>query len=82
MDNVKGYKTSDLPLAGYLYYKGMKILGTVQSKNDENRKFFVFIDGPLRDQLVEEFVTGDDMVSANGYFKATREVRRYLYEEV
>ncbi len=82
MDNVKGYKTADLPLAAYLYLKGMKVLGTVQAKNDEKRKYFVFVDEELRDAWVEEFITGEDEVSASKYFKATREVRRYLYEEV
>lgn len=80
-NDVKAYKTSDLPLAAYLYLKGMTILGTVKDKHDQKRKLFVFVDTPERDSWVDEFVTGNDTVSAKVYFKATREVRRYLYEQ-
>lgn len=79
--DAKPYKTSDLPLAAYLFSKGMTILGTVHSKTDGKRKYFVFVDHPQRDEWVEEFVSGNDQVSAGYYFKATREVRRYLYED-
>lgn len=79
--DVKGFKTSDLPLASYLYCKGMTILGTVPDKVDPKRKNFVFVDTPERDSWVDEFVSGNDLMSARQYFKATREVRRYLYEQ-
>lgn len=71
------YKTSDQDLAAYLMLKGMKLVDTVPSGRP-NRQDYVFVDEEFRDELVQQFISGNDEVSASQYARARRAVRRYL----
>lgn len=81
MEDVKPYKTSDTALASYLVTKGMKILGTVPHEQDEKRKVFIFADHSDRDKWVEEYLTGDDQVSASLYARTYKVTKRFLYDD-
>lgn len=74
---MEPYKTSDQDLAAYLMLKGMKIVDTAPSEKP-NRQNYIFVDEQFRDDLVQEFLSGRDSVSASAYARARRAVRRYL----
>ena len=75
------FKTSDLPLATYLYTKGMTILGTVPDKNNPKRQQFVFADHEERESFVEQFLSGDDLISASQLFRGFWAVKRHLHDD-
>ena len=79
--NVTPFKTSDLPLATYLYTKGMTILGTVPDKNNPKRQQFVFADHEERESFVEQFLSGDDLISASKLFRGFWAVKRHLHDD-
>lgn len=79
-EDIKGYKTSDSALASYLVTKGMKVLGTVPHSRDPRRLVFVFVDHPERDEYVEEYLTGNDMVSASYYARTYKVIKKLIHE--
>jgi hypothetical protein len=74
---MEPYKTSDTPLAAYLYMKGMNVLTAMQSPSDPQRKDFVFVDTPEREEYVKEY--RDSGISE--YRKAYKELIRMVREE-
>jgi hypothetical protein len=75
------FKTVDLGLAAYLLYQNMTLLGCVDAGSG-GRLFFVFTDDPARDVLTEQFMTGQDSVSASRYFRSLRRCKAALREPV
>ncbi len=75
------FKTSDLGLAAYLSYMGMTVLGCVSS-GEAGRLFFVFTDVDGSKQLVENWTSGHDEVSASRYMRALRQCKRRLQDPV
>lgn len=78
---TKPLKTSDLGKAAFFLYRGLILLGCVDS-GESGRLFFVFEDVPMRDALEEEWTSGKDMVSASGYFRSLRVCKKKLQEPV
>lgn len=78
---MKPYKTSDLGIAAYLLSQGMNLLGCIES-GEANRLFFVFEDQDIRDQYLEDWTSGKDMVSASHYFRCLRVCKKRLQEPV
>lgn len=81
-EEIKPFKTSDTGLAGYLFAKEMRILGTIPDSSDPKRRHYVFVDHEKRPEWVEEYITGHDMVSAKYYNRSISMVKRYLSVEV
>lgn len=73
---LEPYRTSDLPLAGYLHYRGMAILTTRDDPNDQKREIFVFIDTPERTQYESDW--RDDKDGCRSYWRSLRTVKHTL----
>ena len=81
---MKHYRTSDLGEAAYLLYKGMTLLGPVETENPKRHALY-FIDDNQRETYINEFLSGDGMVSAKKYsscaHKVAKELRNPLRKE-
>lgn len=81
---MKYYKTSDLGIATYLLYKGMTLLGPVETSNPKRHALY-FIDDDSREEYIDEFLSGTGTVSAKKYsscaHKVAKELRNPLRKE-
>lgn len=77
MDELEPYKTSDFPLAAFLYMKGLAIVTVTPDPNNDSRKIFVFLDIDKRPLLEVEFA--DNKGQFKDYYYAIKSVRSHLY---
>lgn len=75
------YSTSDLGLAAYLLYRGMTLLGTVET-SDPKRHALYFIDDDNRADWVTEYLGGKAMVNAIQYSSCAHKVAKELKNPV
>jgi hypothetical protein len=76
----KYYKTSDLGLAAYLLYKGVKVLGTAETSNPR-RHAILFEDQDDRESFEEEY-RNDGQVSAIAYSSCAHKIAKELKNPV
>lgn len=74
---MKYYQTSDLGIAAYLVYKGLTLLGPVETE-DPRRHALFFVDDDNREQYVKEFEDGTGEVYAKKYSACAHKVAREL----
>lgn len=78
-EELQPFRTSDLPLAAYLYMKGLAIVTVTPDPVNDRRKIFVFLDVPERIVYEQEFLNNEG--NYKDYFHAVKAVRRQLYGE-
>lgn len=82
-ETSKYYRTADLPMASFLYAKGIELVN-IDKLSDEKRAYFVFVESPLREELthIYNFVPDDDeraFVDARKMIYANKTLKEKLY---
>lgn len=68
MKEPNTFQTSDLPLATFLYAKGIKLINIRDTPNDTKRKVFVFIEPPP--ELLASFQSGTAEINVLAFHNA------------
>lgn len=81
----KYYRTADLPMASFLFAKGIELVN-IDKLSDKKRAYFVFVESPIREELtyIYNFVPEDDeraSVDARKIIYATKTLKEKLYRD-
>lgn len=80
MTKVNTYQTRDLPLAAYLLYNKMELLGSATTSKPGSN-MIVFLEHKNREQLIQEFEAGAT-VNAKEYAKCIHKVGKAVRQPV
>ena len=76
MEEQNTFQTSDLPLATFLYAKGVLLKDIIGSPNDSRRKVFVFIEPPP--ELLIMFQSGKAEINVLAFNNAQNTLKGLL----
>lgn len=80
MPNIETYQTRDLPLAAFLLYNEMELLGSATTSRPGSN-MIVFLDRPDRIELIKDFESGA-LVDAKRYAKCIHKVGKAVRQPV
>ena len=80
MPNIETYQTRDLPLAAFLLYNEMELLGSATTSRPGSN-MIVLLDRPDREQLIKDFEDGA-LVDAKRYAKCIHKVAKIVKQPV
>ena len=78
MEKRDTFQTSDLPLATFLYAKGVLLKHIISSPNDNRRKVFVFIEPPP--ELISVFQSGQAEINVLAFNNAQNTLKGLIRE--
>lgn len=81
-NNENYYRTSDMPLAAYLGYRGFFLREIGQDEFKANKKVFVFErkKGTRIETIVEEFYSKKALVEPSKYFDDLKVIKNRIYD--
>jgi hypothetical protein len=80
MPNIETFQTRDLPLAAYLLYCGLELLGSATTSKPGSN-MIVFLDRPDREELIKDFESGGQ-VEAKAYAKCIHKIGKTVRKPV
>ena len=80
MPSLDTFQTRDLPLAAFLVYSGLELLGSATTSRPGSN-MIVFLDRPDREELISQFESGAQ-VEAKKYSKCIHKVGRAVRQPV
>lgn len=79
MDETDTYKSADLQICAYFLLKELPI---VKCSRNGRRVYFHFQDPERCKELVEEYFSGQALVSARDYSQATKQIKDMCFAEI